>query len=324
MPQSTNTWPHSSLAPGHARPTPQRGESWTPGARFDPFGPGAAGGGTSTSVWAMNPPVLSLPRPSANLLSPRAEQPVLSDQDGASPENISIMLRSLGITPSPAASPAPITITHSPTSITPPTLSPTTQIMSMGSNSPIHTPTPARAAEPLFPPTSTSFDHVSLFNETPTKARLHLSTGSDELVSHSHVRKNTGRASQTLVNLAPRHVALALQSSGAAPSSPVSPATSHQRVLSWMQRQGLTSTQSSALVNNSSFGGNVAPAPAPIQDWVFDSPRMNMPPLNAPPAWDRAVPPPSQPQPRLQGMSASMWAPRPTAVPSAGFPGRDA
>ncbi|KAG8739701.1 hypothetical protein FRC10_005262 [Ceratobasidium sp. 414] len=324
MPHSSNTWPHASLAPGHARPTLPRRDTWTPGARFDPFGPSTANGGTATSVWAATPPVFSLPRPSADLLSPRAQQPVPSDRDGASPEHISIMLRSLGITPSPAASPAPILL-DSPSSITPPALSPTTQIMSMGSNSSIRTPTPARVAEPLFTPTSTSFDRVSLFDaETPTKARLRLSTELDELVPHSQSRKSTVGASQTLMNLAPRHVALALQSSGAVPSGPASPTISHQRVLSWMERQGLSSVQPSIVGSNSLFGGNVAPAPAPRQDWVFGSPRMSMPPLNTLPAWDRVVPPSQpQPQPQLQGMSASMWAPRPPVLPTAGFPGRD-
>ncbi|KAG9086257.1 hypothetical protein FS749_003771 [Ceratobasidium sp. UAMH 11750] len=316
MPHSTNTWPQSSLAPGHARPSLQRRESWTPGARFDPFGPG---GGTSTSVWAMSPPVLSLPRPSADLLSPRAQQPAPADQDGASPEHISIMLRSLGITPSPAASPAPILVDHSPTSITPPALSPTTQIMSMGSNSSIHTPAPGRVAEP-FTPLSASFD---LFNaDTPTKARLGLSTESDELVLPLHSRKSTGGA----VNLAPRHVALALQSPGVVPTGPASPTTSHQRVLSWMQRQGLSS-QPATGVGSPLSGGNVAPAPTPRQDWVFSSPQMGVQPLSALPAWDRAVPPSSQslppPQPQLQGTNASVWAPRPTVVPTAqGFPER--
>ncbi|KAG8793433.1 hypothetical protein FRC12_002729 [Ceratobasidium sp. 428] len=91
----------------------QRRDSWAPPApRFDPFAASVSnGGGAQTSVWSMAPLTNSLPHPSANLLAPRAqkiEQPALPDQDSASPEHISIMLRSLGITPSPGASPMPV------------------------------------------------------------------------------------------------------------------------------------------------------------------------------------------------------------------------
>ncbi|KAG8793438.1 hypothetical protein FRC12_002734 [Ceratobasidium sp. 428] len=330
MPFSSNTWPQSSLAPGHARPSLQRRDCWAPPApRFDPFAASVGnGGGAQTSVWSMAPPTNSLPRPSADLLAPRAqkiENPALPDQDSASPEHISIMLRSLGITPSPGASPmpvpAPIIVDRSPQSISPPTLSPTTQITSMGSTSSVHTPTPARIApEPLFTPTSITFDHASLLDfkspvETPTKARLRLATELDEIMPLSHSRKSTGGASQTFANLAPRHAALALQSNGIVNSVPASPTNSHQRVLSWMQHQGLSPAQA-----NGSFPPAMVPLPGPTprQDWVFGSPQMTTAPLNALPAWDRVVPPP-QVQPQLQGSITSMWAPRPAVAPNVGL-----
>ncbi|KAG8721535.1 hypothetical protein FRC09_007738 [Ceratobasidium sp. 395] len=101
--------------------------------------------------------------------------------------------------------------------------------------------------------------------------------------------------SQTFANLAPRHTTLALQSNGVVNSVPASPTNSHQRVLSWMQRQGLSPVQA-----NGSFPPAMAPlaGPTPRQDWVFGSPQMATAPLYALPAWDRAVPPPQvQPQP---------------------------
>lgn len=212
----------------------------------------------------------------------------------------------------------------SPSTGSPPALSPTTQIMSMGSNSSIHTPTPTRAMEPLFTPTS--MDHSSfgmapvgsqaLFStsaaaETPTKARLRLSSTSDEIAAHS--RRSTGGASNMshqYMNLGPRHTGMGLQIPvSAAPTVPSSPATSHERVMSWMQRQALSPSHSSSSLNNMVFN---SAAGSPRQDWVLGSPQMAMANLNGLPAWDRPV---AQPQ----GSSASIWAPRPTS----GFTGRD-
>lgn len=258
------------------------------------------------------------------------------DHEGASPEHISIMLRNLGITPSPGASPMPTPISTgrmsagdpiSPSTGSPPALSPTTQIMSMGSNSSIHTPTPTRVMEPLFTPTlidhssfgMTPMGSQSLFAnpmaaDTPTNARHRLSNKSDDFTAHS--RRSTGGTSNMgkhhYMNLAPRHNGMVMQMPiSAAPPVPSSPATSHERVMSWMQRQALSPSHSSSSLNNMAFGLATG---SPRQDWVLGSPQVAMSNLNGLPAWDRPV---SQPQP--QGSGASMWAPRPAAV----FTGRD-
>ncbi|QRV95096.1 Pumilio-family RNA binding repeat [Ceratobasidium sp. AG-Ba] len=321
MPHSTNTWPQS-----HGRPGLPRRESWT--SRFDPF---ATGGTTSSSVWAPPPP-LSLPRPSADMLAPRAQKieqpPAQPEQDGASAEHISMMLRSLGITPSPgppsAPSLEPIRVDYSPSSITPPTLSPTTQIMSMESTSSVHTPTPARTAESLFTPNSVNFD-PSLFDmDTPTKQRPRFPTASDEIVFPSpnpHSRKSTSGGSGPIGsfgNMAPRHAALSIPSTSSISHVP-SPVTSHERVMSWMQRQGLTLAQAQLIASTPP----PISATTPRQDWVFNSPQMSASVLNPVQVWDRPTPPQAPAQPRPLGLSASMWAPRPSQPQSSVPIGRE-
>ncbi|KAF8713673.1 Pumilio-family RNA binding repeat, partial [Rhizoctonia solani] len=227
---------NSSVWPSSLDPNPRRREwgtsasIWAPqNASFDPF--------ASDSSWS----------PSQPLFGPTKSDPIKSS-NAESPEHITMMLRNLGITPSPRPSAA--TPGDGPASpSTPPTLSPTTQIMSLGSNSTIHTPTPTRVIEPpLFsstftdPPSHTLFSSIT---DTPTARRISMSSASDEVfVSGPQARRNT------TTSRPPRMTTIG----GPVPHS-------HERVMSWMQRQNLVSTQNSpALASFSQL--------PPRQDWV--------------------------------------------------------
>ncbi|KDN39352.1 hypothetical protein RSAG8_08869, partial [Rhizoctonia solani AG-8 WAC10335] len=129
-----SVWPSSLALDSRRRQWGTSASIWAPhnltSTSFDPF--------ASDSSWDTSRP----------LFSPSKNESVNS-ADPESPEHISMMLRDLGITPSPR--PTPTTPGDSPTSpSTPPMLSPTTQILSLGSNSTIrftHQPFDAAYAE---------------------------------------------------------------------------------------------------------------------------------------------------------------------------------
>ncbi|CAE6369887.1 unnamed protein product [Rhizoctonia solani] len=278
----------SSVWPSSLAPNPRRREwgtsasIWAPqNASFDPFG--------SDSSWDT----------SRTLFNSAKNDPVKSS-DPESREHITLMLRNLGITPSPR----PSTAIHGDTPAspsTPPTLSPTTQIMSLGSGSTIHTPTPTRVIEPsLFASTLTDTSSQPIFSsvtDTPTARRISMSSASDEvLLPGPQARRNVA------TNLPPRMATIDV---------PVP--HSHERVMSWMQRQNLASTQSSpALASFSQL--------PPRQDWLPVAGSSPMPVAGtnpqALPGWN---------VPRTVG--AGMWNPQsqsqPLVRPTVGFTGRD-
>ncbi|CAE6388170.1 unnamed protein product, partial [Rhizoctonia solani] len=275
MPSMSSVWP-SSLSIPRRRELGTSASIWAPQnlASFDPF--------ASDSSW----------NTSHTLLSPPKNESINSP-DPESPEHISMMLRDLGITPSPR--PGPASPGDSPISpSTPPTLSPTTQILSLGSNSTIHTPTPTRVIEPaLFTP-KLSEPLFSSVADTPTARRVSMSSASDEvLIPAPLARRNT------VTNIPPRMTTMG----GPVPHS-------HERVMSWMQRQNLVSAQSSPAL--ASF--NLVP---PRQDWLplAASPQVPTAGTNAQalPAWNAHRP-----------IGTGMWnsQSQPIARPSAGFPDR--
>ncbi|KAB5587896.1 Meiotic coiled-coil protein 2 [Ceratobasidium theobromae] len=93
--------------------------------------------GTNSSIWAPHFRPFDTPWPAPSEVTQRIHADVDTEQ-------ISMMLRNLGITPSPGPSESAPT--------TPPALSPSTQILSLGSSSTVHTPTPTRMAEPFETP----------------------------------------------------------------------------------------------------------------------------------------------------------------------------
>ncbi|CAE6534312.1 unnamed protein product [Rhizoctonia solani] len=278
---TSSVWPSSLALNPRRREWGTSASIWAPqNASFDPF--------ASDSRWDTSRPLFSLPKNE----SPKSPDP-------ESPEHISMMLRDLGITPSPRphiASPSDSPASPS----TPPTLSPTTQILSLGSNSTIHTPTPTRVVEPsLFTPKHSDRPLFSPVNDTPTARRVSMSTASDEiLIPAPHSRRNTA------TNIPPRMATMG----GPVPHS-------HERVMSWMQRQSLASAQSSPAL------ASLTQMP-PKQDWLplAGSPQVPMAGTNLPalPGWN---------VPRAVG--AGMWnaqsqpQPQPLARPNAGFTGRD-
>ncbi|EUC56589.1 meiotic coiled-coil protein, putative [Rhizoctonia solani AG-3 Rhs1AP] len=274
---SSSVWPLSLALEPRRRELGTSASIWAPHnvSSFDPF--------ASDSSW----------NTSHSLLSPSKNESVNSP-DPESPEHISMMLRDLGITPSPR--PIPMSPGDSLTSpSTPPTLSPTTQILSLGSSSTIHTPTPTRVIEPsLFTP-KLSEPLFSSVMDTPTARRISMSSASDEvLIPAPHARRITA------TNMPPRMAPMG----GPVPHS-------HERVMSWMQRQNLASTQSSpALASFSQMPSR--------QDWL---------PLTGPPQAPMAGTHPTS----LPGWNAprpvgtGMWnaQSQPISRPSAGFTGRD-
>ncbi|KAH7339047.1 armadillo-type protein [Rhizoctonia solani] len=274
-------WP-SSLSLNPHRRERQWGTAasiWAPqNTSFDPF--------ASDSSWDTSRPLFSPPK-----------NETIKLPDSESPEHISMMLRDLGITPSPR--PTPDTPGDSPTSpSTPPMLSPTTQIMSLGSNSTIHTPTPTRVMEPsLFTPKLSDAMSQPLFSslmDTPTARRVSMSNASDEVLIPVHSRRNTA----TNVNVPPRMATIG----GSVPHS-------HERVMSWMQRQSLSSAQSSPALQSFS-------QVPPRSDWLplAGSAQVPMTGTNPVPGW-------SAPRP----VGTGMWhaQSQPLARPSAGFNGRE-
>ncbi|KAJ1302852.1 hypothetical protein OPQ81_003154 [Rhizoctonia solani] len=228
MPSSV--WPSSLALNPRRREWGTSASIWAPqnSASFDPF--------ASDVSWDASRPLFDHPK----------NDPVKS-HERESPEHISMMLRDLGITPSPR--PGRVTPGEPGSPSTPPMLSPTTQILSLESNSTIHTPTPTRVVEPsLFTPKLSDNPAQILFSsvtDTPTDRRVSMSSASDEvLIPGPRSRRNTP------MNVPPRLTSMG----GPAPHS-------HERVMSWMQRQSMASAQSSPALG--SF--NQVPSK---QDWL--------------------------------------------------------
>ncbi|CAE6477472.1 unnamed protein product [Rhizoctonia solani] len=274
---SSSVWPSSLALDPRRRELGTSASIWAPHniSSFDPF--------ASDSSWNTSNTLLSHPKNDS-----------VNSPDPESPEHISMMLRDLGITPSPR--PIPTSPGDSPNSpLTPPMLSPTTQIMSLGSSSTIHTPTPTRVIEPsLFTP-KLSEPLFSSVMDTPTARRISMSSASDEvLIPAPHARRTTA------TNMPPRMAPMG----GPVPHS-------HERVMSWMQRQNLASTHNSPAL--ASFGQ----VPS-RQDWLplTGPPQAPMAATNLPalPGWNAPRP-----------VGTGMWnaQSQPIARPSAGFSGRD-